>query len=80
MLSCFNNLSYFLVENGYVTYASNLLKKTKVNSLLANHSTLQIIIQYNLGILEYAIGKFKEGIHNIEEANQKLQKKCKRNK
>ena len=67
---CYFSLSFYLVEIGKVSQTILLLKRTiNIFTEKADSNTkLKALAFYNLGILQYAIGEFKIGIHNIEEA------------
>jgi hypothetical protein len=67
---CYFSLSFYLVEIGKVTQTVKLLQKT-VNSFSDKkdiNTKLKALTSYNLGILQYALGEFKTGIHNLEVA------------
>ncbi len=65
---CYFSLSFYLVEIGKVTQTVQLLKKTVSSFLEKTDTKLKALSFYNLGILQYALGEFKIGIHNLEVA------------
>ena len=65
---CYFNISYYLIETGKIISTIKLLSRM-VNSF--NDDTekkLRAFSEYNLGLLQYAIGDFKIGIHNLESS------------
>ena len=65
---CYFSVSFYLVQIGKVPQTVKLLKKM-VNSFSEKSDTkLKALTFFNLGVLQYALGEFKIGIHNIEVA------------
>ena len=66
---CYFSLSFYLVDIGKITQTVKLLKKT-VAALdkIDTNTKLKALTYYNLGVLQYALGDYKIGIHNIEVA------------
>ena len=63
---CNFSISYYLVIIGKVSQTVNLLSRM-VNSFNdKTNNKLRVLTQYNLGLLQYAIEDFKNGIHNLE--------------
>ena len=65
---CYFSLTFYLVEIGLVSPAVRLLKKMVSSFTEKTESKLKALTFYNLGILQYALGEFKIGIHNLEIA------------
>ena len=63
---CYFSISFFLVEIGKVPQTVNLLKKMVSSFNEKTENKLKALTYYNLGILQYALGEFKIGIHNLE--------------
>ena len=67
---CYFFTSFYLVEIGKIPQTVKLLKRmialfSKMNN---DNNTLKYLTYYNLGLLQYALGYFDIGIHNIETA------------
>ena len=67
---CYFFTSFYLVEIGKIPQTMKLLKRmialfSKMNN---DNNTLKYLTYYNLGLLQYALGYFDIGIHNIETA------------
>ena len=69
---CYFSLSFYLVEIGKIPNAVNLLKKMESSLNEKSDTKLKALTYYNLGVLQYALGEFKTGIHNIEIAYKKI--------
>ena len=68
VLYCYFSICYHLVEIGKVPQTIKLLKRM-VNSFTEKTKLdLKALSFYNLGLLQYAVGDFKIGIHNLETA------------
>ena len=68
VLYCYFSICYHLVEIGKVPQTIKLLKRM-VNSFTEKTKLdLKALSFYNLGVLQYAVGDFKIGIHNLETA------------
>ena len=68
VLYCYFSICYHLVEIGKVPQTIKLLKRM-VNSFTEKTKLdLKALTYYNLGVLQYAVGDFKIGIHNLETA------------
>ena len=65
---CYFSISFYLVEIGKVGQSVKLLKKTANSFTEKSDINLKALTFYNLGILQYALGEFKIGIHNLETA------------
>ena len=65
---CYFSISFYLVEIGKVPQTVKLLKKMESSFSEKSDTKLKALTYYNLGVLQYALGEFKIGIHNIEEA------------
>ena len=67
---CYFFVSFYLVEIGKVPQTVKLYKRM-VNIFFSsenNNNKLKALTNYNLGLLQYALGYFDKGIHNIELA------------
>ena len=69
---CYFSLSFYLVEIGKVPQAVKLLKRMESFLNEKSDNKIKALTYYNLGILQYALGEFKIGIHNIEIAYKKI--------
>ena len=69
---CYFSISFFLVEIGKVPQTVNLLKKMVKSFSEKTDIKLKALTYYNLGILQYALGEFKIGIHNLEIAYKQI--------
>ena len=67
---CYFFTSFYLVEIGKIPQTVKLLKRmiTLFSKMNNNNNTLKYLTYYNLGLLQYALGYFDIGIHNIETA------------
>ena len=65
---CYFSISFYLVEIGKVPQTVKLLKKMVSSFSEKTDINLKALTYYNLGILQYALGEFKIGIHNLEIA------------
>ena len=65
---CYFATTFYLVEIGKVAQAMKLLRRMVNNLNQETDSKLYALTYYNLGILQFAIGYFDLGIHNIEIA------------
>ena len=65
---CYFSISFYLVEIGKVPQTVKLLKKMVTSFNEKSDTKLKALTFYNLGVLQYALGEFKIGIHNIEVA------------
>ena len=67
---CYFFISFYLVEIGKIPQTIKLLKRmVSFFAKLDNDiNILKYLTYYNLGVLQYAIGSFDIGIHNIETA------------
>ena len=67
---CYFFTSFYLVEIGKVPQTVKLLKRmiTFFVKLDNDINVLKYLTYYNLGMLQYALGNFDIGIHNIETA------------
>ena len=65
---CYFSISFYLVEIGKVPQTVKLLKKMVSSFNEKSDTKLKALTFYNLGVLQYALGEFKIGIHNIEVA------------
>ena len=63
---CYFSISFYLVEIGKVPQTVKLLKKMVSSFTEKTETKLKALTYYNLGILQYALGEFKIGIHNLE--------------
>ena len=64
---CYFSTSFYLVEIGKITQTVKLLRRmVGYNYDLNLDSKLCALTYYNLGLLQYALGNFDIGIHNIE--------------
>ena len=63
---CYFSISFYLVEIGKVLQTVKLLKKMVSSFTEKTDNRLKSLTYYNLGILQYALGAFKIGIHNLE--------------
>ena len=63
---CYFSISFYLVEIGKVPQTVKLLKKMVSSFTEKTDNRLKALTYYNLGILQYALGEFKIGIHNLE--------------
>ena len=63
---CYFSISFYLVEIGKVPQTVKLLKKMVSSFSEKTETKLKALTYYNLGILQYALGEFKIGIHNLE--------------
>ena len=67
---CYFFVSFYLVEIGKVPQTVKLYKRM-INQFFNsenNNNKLKALTNYNLGLLQYALGYFDIGIHNIELA------------
>ena len=71
---CYFSISFYLVEIGKVPQTVKLLKKMESSFSEKSDTKLKALTYYNLGVLQYALGEFKIGIHNIEEAYKLIAK------
>ena len=69
---CYFSLSFYLVEIGKVPNAVKLLRRMESTLNEKSDNKLKALTYYNLGVLQYALGEFKIGIHNIEIAYKKI--------
>jgi len=69
---CYFSLSFYLVEIGKVPNAVKLLKRMESFLNEKSDNRIKALTYYNLGVLQYALGEFKIGIHNIEIAYKKI--------
>ena len=67
---CYFFVSFYLVEIGKVPQTIKLYKRmvSVFFNLENNNNKLKALTYYNLGVLQYALGNFDIGIHNIETA------------
>ena len=66
---CYFSISFYLVEIGKITQTVKLLwRMVGDNYELYLKNRLYALTYYNLGLLQYAIGQFDIGIHNMETA------------
>ena len=65
---CYFSISFYLVEIGKVSQSIKLLKRMVTSFTDKTDKVLKGLTFYNLGILQYALGEFKIGIHNLETA------------
>ena len=64
---CYFSTSFYLVEIGKISQTIKLLRRMVGSNFdLILNSKLRAFTYYNLGLLQYAIGHFDIGIHNIE--------------
>ena len=64
---CYFSTSFYLVEIGKIAQTIKLLKRmVGYNFELSLDNKLIALTYYNLGLLQYALGFFDIGIHNIE--------------
>ena len=63
---CYFFIAFYLVEIGKVPQSVKLLKKMVSSFNEKTDNKLKALTYYNLGILQYALGEFKIGIHNLE--------------
>ena len=63
---CNFSISYYLVIIGKVSQTVNLLSRMVDSFNDKTDNKLRVLTQYNLGLLQYAIEDFKNGIHNLE--------------
>lgn len=63
---CYLYICYHLVLIGKVSQTINLLKRMVHSFTEKTHLNVKVLALYNLGILQYAIGEFKVGIHRLE--------------
>ena len=67
---CYFFTSFYLVEIGKVTQTVKLLKRiiTIFTKLDNDVNILKYLTHFNLGVVQYALGNFDIGIHNMETA------------
>ena len=64
---CYFSTSFYLVEIGKISQTIKLLRRmVGLNFDSSLNSKLCAFTYYNLGLLQYALGYFEIGIHNIE--------------
>ena len=63
---CYFSISFYLVEIGKIPQTVKLLKKMVSSFSEKTETKLKALTYYNLGVLQYALGEFKIGIHNLE--------------
>ena len=64
---CYFSTSFYLVEIGKITQTIKLLRRmVGFNFDLSLNNKLRALIYFNLGLLQYSLGSFDIGIHNIE--------------
>jgi hypothetical protein len=64
---CYFSTSFYFVEIGKIVQAVRLLRRiVGSNRDLKIDRKLSVLIYYNLGLLQYALGYYDIGIHNIE--------------
>ena len=69
---CYFSIAFYLVEIGKVPQTVKLLKKMVQSFSEKTDIKLKALTFYNLGILQYALGDFKIGIHNLEIAYKQI--------
>ena len=69
---CYFSISFYLVEIGKVPQTVKLLKKMVQSFSEKTENKLKALTYYNLGILQYALGEFKIGIHNLETSYKQI--------
>ena len=69
---CYFSISFYLVEIGKVPQTVKLLKKMVSSFTEKTDNRLKALTYYNLGILQYALGEFKIGIHNLETSYKQI--------
>ena len=69
---CYFSIAFYLVEIGKVPQTVKLLKKMVQSFSEKTDIKLKALTYYNLGILQYALGDFKIGIHNLEIAYKQI--------
>ena len=69
---CYFTISFYIVEIGKVPQTVKLLKKMVSSFTEKTDTKLKALTFYNLGILQYALGDFKIGIHNLESAYKQI--------
>ena len=69
---CYFTISFYIVEIGKVPQTVKLLKKMVSSFTEKTDTKLKALTFYNLGILQYALGEFKIGIHNLESAYKQI--------
>ena len=65
---CYFSIAFYLVEIGKVPQTVKILKKMASTFSEKSDTKLKALTFYNLGVLQYALGDYKIGIHNIEVA------------
>ena len=66
---CYFSTSFYLVEVGKIAQTVKILRKMLGDNYEVHlKNRLYALTYYNLGLLEYSIGQFDVGIHNIEIA------------
>lgn len=63
---CFFTISFYLVETGKIDATIKLLKRMISSFTEKADNKLKALTFYNLGVLKYALGEFKLGVHNLE--------------
>ena len=63
---CYLYICYHLVLIGKVPQTINLLKRMARSFTEKTQLNVKLLALYNLGVLQYAIGEFKVGIHRLE--------------
>lgn len=66
ILYCYFSICYYLVEIGKVPQTVKLLKRMVSSFSEKTNTELKALSFYNLGLLQYALGDFQIGIHNLE--------------
>ena len=66
ILYCYFSICYYLVEIGKVPQTIKLLKRMVTSFSEKTNNELKALSFYNLGLLQYAVGDFRIGIHNLE--------------